>query len=130
MAGNRPVLNGQPVPSCDAGTFVYFGPSVKSRGHLAVEWLDEKAYLAIYEPGPQRLMGNLLGAGAFAYPVKVPRAVYPDAIGRNWNDGRSKGPGRSDDVRGIFAPRLAAGALDGTRHRYRGQATRDQGRGG
>jgi len=25
-------------------------------------------------------------------------AVYPDAIGRNWNDGRSKGPGRSDDV--------------------------------
>ena len=34
----------------------------------------------VYEPGPQRLMGNLLGAGAFVYPVKVPRAVYPDRV--------------------------------------------------
>jgi len=33
-----------------------------------------------YEPGPQRLMGLLLGAGAFVYPVKVPRAVFPDRL--------------------------------------------------
>ena len=42
--------------------------------------MSESVNRLVYEPGPQRLMGNLLGAGAFAYPVKVPRAVYPDAI--------------------------------------------------
>jgi hypothetical protein len=33
-----------------------------------------------YESGPQRLMSMLLGCGAFVYPVKVPRAVYPDRL--------------------------------------------------
>ncbi|HEY4333878.1 MAG TPA: phytanoyl-CoA dioxygenase family protein, partial [Ilumatobacteraceae bacterium] len=33
-----------------------------------------------YEPGPQRLMELLCGAGVFVYPVKVPRVVYPDRI--------------------------------------------------
>ena len=33
-----------------------------------------------YERGPQRLMGLLAGDGAFVYPVKVPRVVYPDRI--------------------------------------------------
>jgi hypothetical protein len=48
--------------------------------------LSEAVNRLVYEPGPQRLMGDLLGAGAFAYPVKVPRAVYPDAL-----DPRHKG---------------------------------------
>jgi hypothetical protein len=48
--------------------------------------LAEAVNRLVYEPGPQRLMGDLLGAGAFAYPVKVPRAVYPDAL-----DPRHKG---------------------------------------
>jgi hypothetical protein len=33
-----------------------------------------------YEDGPQRLMGLLLGEGAFVYPVKVPRAVFPERM--------------------------------------------------
>jgi Phytanoyl-CoA dioxygenase (PhyH) len=36
-----------------------------------------------YELGPQRLMALLLGNGAFVYPVKVPRAVYPDRVNPN-----------------------------------------------
>jgi hypothetical protein len=48
--------------------------------------LSEAVNRLVYERGPQRLMGDLLGAGAFAYPVKVPRAVYPDAL-----DGHHKG---------------------------------------
>jgi polyhydroxybutyrate depolymerase len=42
-------------------------------------------------------------------------AVYPDAIGRNWNDGRSKGPGRSDDVaffRALVEALVAEGIAD------------------
>ena len=35
-----------------------------------------------YEPGPQRLMELLAGVGAFVYPVKVPRVVYPDRLDR------------------------------------------------
>ncbi len=50
----------------------------------------------VYEAGPQRLMGNLLGSGAFAYPVKVPRAVYPDAV-----DGHHKGRFVHQDYRVI-----------------------------
>jgi hypothetical protein len=42
--------------------------------------LAESVNRLVYEPGPQRLMGDLLGAGAFVYPVKVPRAVYPDRL--------------------------------------------------
>ena len=33
-----------------------------------------------YERGPQQFMGLLAGDGAFVYPVKVPRVVYPDRI--------------------------------------------------
>jgi signal peptidase I len=54
MIDSRPVLNGHEVPSCDAGTFVYFGASRVSRGHLVVEWLDGRAYVTIHEPGPHR----------------------------------------------------------------------------
>jgi Phytanoyl-CoA dioxygenase (PhyH) len=42
--------------------------------------LSEAVNRLPYEPGPQRLMGLLLGDGAFVYPVKVPRAVYPDRL--------------------------------------------------
>jgi signal peptidase I len=52
MQDSRPVLNGKPVPSCDAGTFAYLGPTRASRGHLAVEWLDGRPYLAVQEHGP------------------------------------------------------------------------------
>jgi signal peptidase I len=52
MIDSRPVLNGTPVPSCDAGTFVYLGASRGSRGRLTVEWLDGRPYLAVGEHGP------------------------------------------------------------------------------
>lgn len=42
--------------------------------------LAERVNRLPYEAGPQRLMGLLVGAGAFVYPVKVPRAVYPDRL--------------------------------------------------
>src|SRR5579864_7446802 len=42
--------------------------------------LAERVNQLPYESGPQRLMALLAGSGAFVYPVKVPRAVYPDRL--------------------------------------------------
>ena len=42
--------------------------------------LSEAVNRLPYEPGPQHLMHLLMGAGAFVYPLKVPRAVYPDRL--------------------------------------------------
>ena len=58
--------------------------------------LAEAVNRLVYERGPQQLMGNLLGAGAFVYPVKVPRAVYPDSL-----DPRYKGRFVHQDYRVI-----------------------------
>ncbi|MGZ3438355.1 MAG: signal peptidase I [Polyangia bacterium] len=53
MAGSTPSIGGRPLRSCDAGSFIYFGATQSSRGRLVVEWLDERPYLTIHEPGPQ-----------------------------------------------------------------------------
>lgn len=84
MIGSRPVLNGHEVPSCDAGTFVYFGASRTSRGHLVVEWLDERAYLAIYEPGPQHFDEYDVKPGE-VFVLGDNRGVSNDS--RNWQSG-------------------------------------------
>jgi hypothetical protein len=42
--------------------------------------LAESVNRLAYEPGPQRLMVLLAGAGVFVYPVKIPLAVYPDQL--------------------------------------------------
>ncbi len=53
MQGSAPVINGWRVPTCDAGEYMYLlgasGSSFQTvRGRLTVEFLDDRAYLAIY----------------------------------------------------------------------------------
>lgn len=51
MNGNQPVINGWPVPQCDAGPYFYpitEGGGVAARLH--VEFLNGRAYLALYAP--------------------------------------------------------------------------------
>jgi signal peptidase I len=53
MRGGVPVINGWPVPTCDAGDYVYVLPDASGnalRARLAVEFLDDRAYLTVEAP--------------------------------------------------------------------------------
>jgi signal peptidase I len=55
MNGNEPVINGWPVPICEAGEYIYVLADTSGRvfhAKLFVEFLDDHAYLAVYEMGP------------------------------------------------------------------------------
>jgi signal peptidase I len=55
MRGNVPVINGWPVPSCDAGEYLYVFGDVSGRGlhgRLRVEFLEDRTYLAVYAASP------------------------------------------------------------------------------
>jgi len=55
MRGDSPVINGWPVPSCDAGEYLYVIPDATGRalhGRLRVEFLDDRAYLTVHAFGP------------------------------------------------------------------------------
>jgi signal peptidase I len=50
MRGGEPVINGWPVPNCDAGPYIYVLPDVGDvgvHGRLRVEFLDDRAYLTV-----------------------------------------------------------------------------------
>jgi signal peptidase I len=53
MRGGVPVINGWPVPTCDAGDYVYVLPDASGnalRARLAVEFLDDRSYLTVEAP--------------------------------------------------------------------------------
>jgi signal peptidase I len=52
MRDSVPIIDGREVPSCDAGTFIYFAATKSSRGRLMVEELDGRAWLSVHAPGP------------------------------------------------------------------------------
>jgi signal peptidase I len=62
MAAGRPVINGWPVPMCDAGLFVDLGGGGEPvRGRLAVEFLEGSAHLIVVEPMLERFPGYRVG---------------------------------------------------------------------
>jgi signal peptidase I len=83
-----PVINGWPMPHCDAGRYTELTPQGSTDGRLLVEFIDDQAYLAVYtaetRPAPE-------------YEVK-PGEVYVLGDNRNesldsryWNDGKPAG---------------------------------------
>ncbi len=83
-----PVINGWPLPHCDAGRYTELIPQGSTDGRLLVEFIDDQAYLAVYtaetRPAPE-------------YEVK-PGEVYVLGDNRNesldsryWNDGQPAG---------------------------------------
>jgi signal peptidase I len=49
MRGGAPVINGWPVPTCDAGEYLYLVHDGRSlHGRLRVEFLDDRAYLTVH----------------------------------------------------------------------------------
>jgi signal peptidase I len=93
MIDSRPVISGTEVPSCDAGTYVYYVDGKSSRGHLVLEWLDGRAYLTIYQPGAYHFD---------EYTVK-PGEVF--VLGDN--------RGVSNDSRSWVSPGVALGDIEG-----------------
>jgi signal peptidase I len=50
MKGNQPIINGWPVPHCDAGEYVFLQPESLGgtvHGRLRVEFLDDATYLTV-----------------------------------------------------------------------------------
>jgi signal peptidase I len=85
----RPVINGWKVPHCDAGLFVYLGGVETVRGRLAVEFLDDNAYLTVLEPDAGPFAPHKLGPGDLF--------VLGDARGRSI-DSRNLNEGRGGDI--------------------------------
>jgi signal peptidase I len=92
MRGAAPVINGWPVPGCDAGVFVYVQPDDTQVlvSHLMVEFLGDRAYLALYPARQARSDGE--------YTVQ-PGEVFVLGDNRgNSLDSRSYGGGRGGGV--------------------------------
>ncbi|HEU4412885.1 MAG TPA: signal peptidase I [Polyangiaceae bacterium] len=68
----HPILNGWAVPSCPVGSYTYHeGSSVMTRrAEMAVEYLDDKAYLTVYERTFSSNAGETQGP-YFAKPGEV-----------------------------------------------------------
>jgi len=83
-----PVINGWEVPHCDAGRFTEVTPQGATDGRLLVEFLEDRAYLAVYTP---------LTRTAPEYTVK-PDEIFVLGDNRNesmdsrsWDHGKASG---------------------------------------
>jgi signal peptidase I len=88
MDGGRPIINGEPVPSCDAGAFVFFSREKFTRGRLAVETVDGQHYLAVHEPGAPSFVRYRVRPGE-VFVLGDNRGLSNDS--RSWNDQRGRG---------------------------------------
>jgi signal peptidase I len=92
MQGGVPVINGWPVPSCDAGQYMYVlpeGDGTTVGGRVHVEFLGGRAYVIVHS--------------SLAPPMPEPYVVRPGEVfvlgdnrtgsfdSRAWNDGRGGG---------------------------------------
>jgi signal peptidase I len=87
--GGVPVINGWYMPICDAGPFVSAAGPVLARGRVAVEFLDDQAYLTIWTPhDPNTFAGYKVKPGE-VFVMGDDRDMSSDS--RAWNGGRGGG---------------------------------------
>jgi signal peptidase I len=82
------VINGWPVPSCDAGPYANVAGGVTVRGRIAVEFLEDKVYLTVRTPGEAAFAGYTVAPGE-VFVVGDDRGMSTDS--RLWNEGRGAG---------------------------------------
>jgi signal peptidase I len=92
VAGGVPFINGWPVPSCDAGQYLYVEPDGDGTavvGRVRVEFLGDRVYLTVRSgPGPALAEPYVVGPGE-VFVLGDNRASSFDS--RSWNAGRGGG---------------------------------------
>ena len=103
------IINGWPVPSCDAGPYVNVTKNQTVRGRLTVEYLGEEAYLTAYTIGEQGFMQYEVPKGQ-VFVIGDDRGMSNDS--RFWN-GRRGGGVPVEDISGRVSRVLLSGRPDG-----------------
>ena len=84
----RPVINGWAAPGCDAGPYAALVGKLSIKGRLAVEFIEDKAYLTLWTPGEASFPGYRVKPGE-VFVVGDDRGMSSDS--RLWNSGRGAG---------------------------------------
>lgn len=63
MQDGHPIIDGWAVPACDAGAFAHFATGRLTRGRVAVEFLEDQAYLTLQEVRTIPFPGYTVKAG-------------------------------------------------------------------
>jgi signal peptidase I len=104
------LVNGWPVPSCDAGPYVAYSGSNKVDGRLSVEFLENRAYLTVRTFGGKHQFVQYNVRKDEVFVVGDDRGASADS--RSWNGGQGGGVPLSD-ILGRATHVLVGGRPDG-----------------